>query len=72
MTEKQHCNHECVCGVLMVGGIEGDRSPCDFTGCKHDTRLLPPRITLPTPLTAHRDQNPRHFCVWVAGLGSLF
>jgi hypothetical protein len=44
MSEKQHCDHECVCGVLMVGGIEGDRSPCDFAGCQHDTRLLPPRI----------------------------
>ena len=45
MTDKserhQHCEHECVCGVLMVGGLEGDRSPCDFTGCKHDTRSTP-------------------------------
>jgi phage tail sheath gpL-like len=37
----------------MVGGIEGDRSPCDFAGCKHDTRLLLPRITLTPALTAY-------------------
>ena len=37
----QHCGHECVCGVLMVAGIEGDRSPCELTGCKHDTRSRP-------------------------------
>ena len=35
---KKHCEHECVCAVLALGGIEGDRSPCDYTGCKHDTR----------------------------------
>ena len=38
---KEHCDHECVCGVLMVGGIEGDKSPCNFSGCKHDTRSRP-------------------------------
>ena len=36
-----HCGHECVCGVLMVGGIEGDMSPCNIIGCKHDTRKQP-------------------------------
>jgi hypothetical protein len=36
--QREHCDHECVCTVLAFGGIEGDRSPCDFSGCKHDTR----------------------------------
>ena len=38
---EQHCDHECVCAVLAVGGIEGDTSPCDFGGCLHDTRRTP-------------------------------
>jgi hypothetical protein len=38
---QPHCDHECVCTVLAFGGIEGDRSPCDFSGCMHDTRTRP-------------------------------
>jgi hypothetical protein len=39
--QPKHREHECVCAVLAVGGIEGDKTPCDFSGCKHDTRHLP-------------------------------
>lgn len=48
---EEHCGHECVCAVLAVGGIEGDRSPCDFTGCKHDTRSHSPAAA-PVPALA--------------------
>lgn len=40
-TQKKHCDHECVCAVLAVGEIEEDRTPCNFSGCRYDTRITP-------------------------------
>jgi hypothetical protein len=48
--QPEHCEHECVCAVLALGGIEGDRSPCDFSGCGHDTRTRP---HIPAPEEPH-------------------
>ena len=40
-TTQQHCNHECVCAVLAIDKNDDGESPCDFSGCKFDTRIIP-------------------------------
>ena len=40
--QPQHCEHECVCAVLAIDKNDDGISPCDFSGCKHDTRTSRP------------------------------